>query len=237
MGREREFGQHAADIRLDWGLDGLAALAPACRVLVVLDVLSFTTTVDIVLGRGSMVRPAPWAPGHPDPLRRPAAAVTVPARQELVMASPNGATVLAAATDFGHATTFAACLRNAAAVARAAADTAAGAPIGVIPAGERWGVSLAGISGPGTLRPALEDLLGAGAVVAALRDTGVASPEALAAATVFAHTDVAAALRDCVSGRELAAGGHAADVELAAQVDRSSVVPLLREGVLRDAHS
>jgi 2-phosphosulfolactate phosphatase len=58
------------------------------------------------------------------------------------------------------------------------------------------------------------------------------SPEARAAALLFsAHaTTVSHAIRDCVSGRELAARGFEADVATALQVDVSAQVPVLIDG-------
>ncbi|WP_280252031.1 hypothetical protein [Nocardia abscessus] len=48
-------------------------------------------------------------------------------------------------------------------------------------------------------------------------------------------TDVAALIRDCASGRELADGGFAQDVAVATELDVSSVVPVLTEGAFADA--
>jgi 2-phosphosulfolactate phosphatase len=83
------------------------------------------------------------------------------------------------------------------------------------------------------LRPAVEDLLGAGAVMASLLGYGSASVEAALAAEMYARSSVADALAGCVSGRELIAAGHSGDVELASEVDVSTAVPLLQDGVLR----
>lgn len=238
------FVQAGFDVRVDWGGDGLAALADQCAVLVIVDVLSFSTSVDIATGRGGRVLPVRWRdergieaarragaiPAGEGPWTlRPASLVELPAGTFLALPSPNGATLCATAAGSG-ATVFAGCLRNAGAVARAARAVAGEGSIGVIAAGERWGVT------GGPLRPCVEDLLGAGAVVAALTDNGglKASPEAEIAAGAYraARDRLDAVLAECASGRELTAAGHRADVTLAAQVASSDVAPRLIDGVL-----
>jgi 2-phosphosulfolactate phosphatase len=44
-------------VRFDWGPMGLRSIAPEVDVVVIVDVLSFTTCVDIALGRGAEVFP------------------------------------------------------------------------------------------------------------------------------------------------------------------------------------
>ncbi|QFZ17190.1 2-phosphosulfolactate phosphatase [Saccharothrix syringae] len=236
------FGQEGRRLRLEWGGEGVTALGVECAVLVVVDVLSFSTAADVVVARGGSVRPIRWSdraraaePADPSWSLRPSTLVNVPAGVELELPSPNGATLCDLAAGTG-AVVLAGCLRNAAAVAAAARELAAGGPIGVVPGGERWGVNIttsdeAADFGP--LRPAVEDLLGAGAVLSALRGYGPASVEAEMAADTFERTSVADALTGCVSGRELIAAGHAADVELAAQVNVSTAAPRLLNGALR----
>jgi hypothetical protein len=57
------FEQTGFDARLEWGLEGARVLAGACRVVVVVDVLSFTTAIEVAVGRGAVVFPHRW----PDP--------------------------------------------------------------------------------------------------------------------------------------------------------------------------
>jgi 2-phosphosulfolactate phosphatase len=97
----------------------------------------------------------------------------------------------------------------------------------VIACGERWP--------DGSLRPALEDLLGAGAILAGAR--GGASPEARAAVAAFraAEADLPEILRQCASGRELRDKGREADVAYAARLNVSTVVPVLTDGVFGPA--
>ncbi|MCR6032571.1 hypothetical protein GGQ22_14155 [Nocardioides sp. zg-579] len=135
----------------------------------------------------------------------------------------------------GGPAVVAASLRNAAAVADwLAPRVAAGATVALVPAGERWP--------DGSLRPAAEDLWGAGAVLAGLPATLLADPVATspeARVAVAAWRSVAdrlpAELAACAGGRELADLGFADDVAVAAQVGASGVVPLLVDGEFRPA--
>jgi 2-phosphosulfolactate phosphatase len=108
-----------------------------------------------------------------------------------------------------------------------------GAPIGIIAAGEHW-------PGEAGVRPAVEDLLGSGAVLAALDPSAAigpphASPEARAAAAAFTAEKplLATALADCASGRELARIGFSDDVAAAAELDVSSDAALLADGAFQ----
>jgi 2-phosphosulfolactate phosphatase len=225
-----ELEQAGFDPRLEWGVEGAVVLAGSCPVLVVVDVLRFTTAVEVAVAGGARVAPRPWPPaGTGRRLPRPEAAGPGPFSLSPVsllgvrpgtlveLASPNGAAVSLAAAGV---VVLAGCLRNASAVAAAARGL--GRPVGVVAAGER--------RGDGGLRPAVEDLLGAGAVLAALG--GRPSPEARAAVAAFADAapHLPAVLAACASGRELAARGQAADLPLAAEHDVSRVVPVLRDG-------
>ncbi len=196
----------------------------------VIDVLRFTTAVDVAVARGATIIPR----RELDPPARtdsryslsPASLLTIPAGVRLELASPNGATISLVAAE-ASAQVFAGCLRNAAAVAAAARGAAAVTT--VIAAGERWGSA-------GPLRPAFEDLVGAGAVLAALRPAAP-SPEARAAIAAFqgAAPDLKQCLRTCSSGRELREKGFHQDIVLAAALDVSRAVPILRAGAFTDA--
>lgn len=256
-GTEAAHGQAAYDVRLDWGPTGGAAVAGGADVAVVVDVLSFTTTLAIAVARGTRVHPFPWqderaaefaaergavlavgrfeAVGLSDPTPlaprgsrsdrhgvslSPAQLLTSAQVERLVLPSPNGSTICAALTG---ATVIGASLRNRAAVARwLAPRLAAGAVVAFVPAGERWP--------DGSLRPGLEDLWGAGAVLGALDLTGLrVSPEARHAAASYDLLGgvLPTALTECASGRELASVGYADDVAAAADLDADDVVPLL----------
>jgi 2-phosphosulfolactate phosphatase len=105
-----------------------------------------------------------------------------------------------------------------------------GRRIAVIPAGEQWPDH--------SLRPSFEDWVGAGAIISHLK--GHWSPEAKLA--VAAYQGIRSSLKNlmlqCSSGKELIARGYEQDVELAAEVNVSDCVPMLREGAyVRDNRS
>jgi 2-phosphosulfolactate phosphatase len=209
-GASHPHDQSAYQVRLEWGVDGLARLA-ASDVVVVVDVLRFSSTVIQAVERGE--RPALDAAAH--------------------AVSLNGAAVAEAAGGTG-ATVLLGGLRNAAAVARAVLGLqerrGVRTSIGVIAAGER---ASADASAP--VRFAVEDHLGAGAVIDAVAGLGIdhSSPEAAVAAEGFRALRGAARhlLTASGSGRELEAKGLRDEVLAAAMVDAASVVPVLRDGV------
>ena len=236
------FQQHGFDVRFAWGLDGLRVLRDA-RTFVVVDVLSFSTAVDVAVGRGATVLPFGGRPdgvngyakrhdavaagsrGSSDWSLSPASLLSIPKGTRLVLPSPNGSTLSAEVATTG--TVLTACLRNAPAVGSALGDMQP--PITVIAAGERWGHR------GGRLRPALEDLIGAGAIIGAVGSSSL-SPEARAAQAVFHASESALDewIRDCSSGRELIEAGFGSDVELASEYGSSSAIPVLERGAYVD---
>ncbi len=226
--------QHGCDVRCEWGAHAVATLGE-CRTLVVVDVLTSTSCISIAVSRGATVLPYRWRDGSAEAFAKargallagprgsqyslsPGSVMALPRGARLVLPSPNGATISFDAA--GHARVIAGCLRNRAAVAAHLAR--AERPIGIVAAGERWPDD--------ALRPALEDLVGAGAIVAALE--GTRSPEAAAAAAVFAEfaTRLPATLGGCASGRELIERGYPQDIELASMLDVDAAVPELIDG-------
>ncbi|MDK0524725.1 2-phosphosulfolactate phosphatase [Streptomyces sp. ML-6] len=177
----------------------------------------------LAVGRSMVTESSPWS-------LSPAALRRAPVVPRLVLPSPNGSTIAATA---GGSTVVAGSLRNPTAVGRWLADQGYGTverPVAVIASGER--------RPDGALRPALEDLLGAGAVIAALRRHGRdrLSPEAAMAATVFDGTpDIGTAVADCASGRELIGLGYADDVAVATELDACAIVPVLVDGAFTAA--
>ena len=228
------YDQTAYNIRCEWGASGIAHLAAACDVVIIVDVLSFSTCVDVAVGRGAVVYPFLWGGEDLDKFvakvggvaassRRavegrytlsPASLWAIPAGTRLVLPSPNGAT-LSLAT--GSTPTLAGCLRNAMSVARAALSM--GRDVLVVPAGERWS--------DGTLRPAIEDLIGAGAIISYLADEGRLSPEAQIALSAYETVKdrLYVTLAEASSGRELIERGFGKDVELALVLDCSDCAP------------
>ncbi len=209
------FDQSSYQVRFEWGVDGLGRLA-ASDVVIVVDVLRFSSTLVSAVAE------------------RP---VSLEAARTW---SVNGAAVSDAAAATG-ATVLIGGLRNASAVADAVLalqdERQQRTFVTVIAAGER--------THDGGLRFAVEDQLGAGAVIAALTDRGIdhSSPEAAAADASFRglRNAVRHLLSGSGSGRELAAGDPVEEqlaasditpvtVREAAVNDDSTVVPVLRDG-------
>jgi 2-phosphosulfolactate phosphatase len=234
--------------RLAWEGEGVRALAPHVAVLVIVDVLRFTSAVSAAIESGAAVIPARWADDQAaseaaarggavlagrredgGPSLSPTDLLTLPPGVRLVLPSPNGATLAIMARDLGAPAILAGCFRNARATARRAREIGAGGAIGVVAAGERHR--------DGTLRPAVEDLLGAGAVLAALDPSAAASapccsPDAAAARAAFvaARPLLIDHLLGSTSGRELATFGCTDDVHTSAELDTTEIAAQLVDG-------
>jgi 2-phosphosulfolactate phosphatase len=238
--------QAGCRIRFDWGPAGADAVGPGAALVAVVDVLSFTTTLTVAAERGIAVLPYRWRDESAERVAREQDAVLAVGRRQagpgqvslspdsilrssgierLVLPSPNGATVSARLAAAG-ATVVGVSLRNAeAAAASVLRRLGAGETVAVVAAGER--------RPDGSLRPAVEDLWGAGAFIDAWvrRGAGELSVEAGTALAAYRSVaaDLGSALRDCASGRELHALGFPGDVEVAARAGATTAVPILTD--------
>ncbi len=230
------YQQQIFDVKFEWGREGIEALAGVTDVFIIVDVLSFSTSVDIATSGGALIYPYQWkdesAAVYADSIGAylakskrtntngyslsPSSLVNVPTGTKLVLPSPNGST-LSLAT--GNVITLCGCIRNAEAVASYAMQM--GRRVTVIAAGERWR--------NGTLRPAFEDLVGAGAIISYLQ--GSLSPESKTALSAFNQLkhNLLEEMKKCSSGKELIEMGFEKDVELASHLNISNNVPVLKD--------
>ncbi|MEO0338544.1 MAG: 2-phosphosulfolactate phosphatase [Bacteroidota bacterium] len=238
------YSQEEYDVKFEWGLDGLLSLLPVSDVIVIVDVLSFSTCVDIATNRGAIIYPYQWKDQTAQVFAdqkgallantnrkntigyslSPHSLLDIKADERLVLPSPNGSTLSLSSA----VTTLCGCLRNAEAIAKACQEL--GKRISVIAAGERWVES-------GNLRVAYEDLLGAGAIISYL--DGALSIEAKYARLIFEEnkSDLRSSIMNCGSGKELIGRGFAQDVNLATELNVSTAVPLLKAGVYSNSNS
>ncbi|GAA0577984.1 2-phosphosulfolactate phosphatase [Kribbella sandramycini] len=236
------YAQHGFGVGFDWGPAGADAVPG--DIVAVVDVLSFTTAVTVAADLGIDVYPYRWrdetavayAAQHdaalavgrsqagPDGVSL--SPVTIRRAQNLerlVLPSPNGSTISQQLSATG-ATVIAVSLRNRLAAAEWVRQRPE-ARVTAIAAGERWR--------DGSLRPAVEDLWGAGGFLSALRRTDL-SPEAGAAVAAYeaVASQLPTLLHECAGGRELAAIGYDEDVRIAAELDQSRAVPVLQDGTM-----
>ncbi|MBO3460141.1 2-phosphosulfolactate phosphatase [Aetokthonos hydrillicola Thurmond2011] len=232
------YNQSKFDIRCEWGKKGVEQLAPISDVIIIVDILSFSTCIEIANSRDAIVFPYesvfPYEPNNESAqefaqsinaqlaTRRggngyslsPASFSKIPKNTRLVLPSPNGSSL---SLRTGKTPTLAGCLRNCRTVALDAMNY--GQSIAVIPAGEKWD--------DGSLRPSFEDLIGAGAIISYLQ--GSLSPDSQIALTAYryAQPNLKELLKQCGSGIELIGKGFEQDVDLASELDVSDCIPTL----------
>jgi 2-phosphosulfolactate phosphatase len=238
------FGQAGFEVRHEWGRDGARKAAARGDVLAIVDVLRFTTTVAAAVAKGYLVCPCRRLHEAPAKIEMFAdrtvdrsgdftlsplgfaGQAEVENMPIVALASPNGATCSLMTS---ASLTIAGALVNATIVGRYLTKCVMDSvPVTVVSCGERWEES--GEDGP--LRFAIEDYVGAGAIIAAI-ESGSKSPEALACQGAFLAVKerLTETLEACGSGVELAAKGRLDDVRFAARPDSIPVIPALVAGV------
>jgi len=221
-------------INCEWGTEGVNKFSPQSDVTIIVDVLSFSTCVDIALSQKAIVYPYGFKDNSAveyaalnnaelasfnrskDKLSlSPLSFKKISECTRIVLPSPNGSELSLCSRS---KVTLCACFRNYRVVAEYANSISEN--MVVIPAGEKWP--------NGTIRFAIEDYLGAGALLSELK--GDFSTDAIAAKKIF--KSIRPELNDIISGslsgRELIEKGFPEDIEIALELNAGRSVPVLK---------
>ncbi len=243
------YGQHPYRCRFDWGRHGVHQAVEWGDILVIVDTISFSTSVVTAVHNGGLIYPcsmdedvnliARRIGGEAAVHRRkvpaqgrfslsPTTFLSIEPGTRVVLASPNGATCSRYAEQVPYL--FVGGLVNAQVVATVVSSLLEQTDLSVtiIACGERWNPS----NEDGSLRFAIEDYLGAGAILSYLQQEK--SPEARVCEGAFlqCQQDLKALLWDCSSGRELREKGFEEDVILASRLNVYETVPHMRDSYL-----
>lgn len=248
MGRIREDKvNYNWEVDLAWGRRGARDAAARGDVIVIVDVLSFSTAVATAVAHGGCIYPC----GKQDDIATMAHSVggTVAVRrdhviatgqfslsplsfcsilpgQKVVLPSPNGSIC----SYYGQSVPalFAGALVNAAATAQAVIVECSknNKRLTVVCAGERWEDAFEHEE----MRVAIEDYVGAGAIISQI--SARKSPEATLCESAFcaSRENFRKLLYECYSGQELIERGFTGDVDHSLQLDCYSVAAVLQEG-------
>lgn len=226
--------QEKFDIRCEWGLNGVKNLSKISEATIIIDILSFSTCVDIAVSKGAKIYPYQYSDlskiseyankfnaiiankrSKTSYSLSPNSLIEIKDGTRLILPSPNGSTLT---LNSESKYTITCCLRNYKAVAEFIKKNNL-KKIAIIPAGEKWNDN--------TLRPCVEDLLGAGALISELK--GNFSPESLVAKSVFESNknNLESLIFESISSLELIERDYIDDIELALEINKSNNVPIL----------
>jgi 2-phosphosulfolactate phosphatase len=240
------FDQSPYTCRVEWGRRGAREAANRGDIVIIVDVLSFSSTVVTALNYDAVIYPYPpnldgkdyaqrinaeYILGRAEaakagkPTLSPVSFNEEHTHKKYVLTSLNGAFCTWIASKVPAL--LIGSLLNASSVAAVAnrLRLQKNASITVIPCGELWSD---GKEEEDTLRPAIEDYLGAGAILSYLE--GEKSPEAEVCMGAFFHAEskLDEWIWDCGSGRELRERGFGADVKHCSQLNAYQTAPLLK---------
>ncbi|WP_256700789.1 2-phosphosulfolactate phosphatase [Paenibacillus sp. P46E] len=249
------YDQMDYEIKLEWGARGTRAASQRGDIVIIVDVLSFSSTVVTAVQHQAIIYP------YPPPLNEQAKAYAQTKNAEMVwgraealregghslsplsfgagdrarnyvMCSLNGALCTSAASQVPAL--LIGCLLNASAVAKSAQRFAQklNRDITVITCGEKWSDA---VNQENNLRPGIEDYLAAGAIIAQLQGSKSPEAEVCAGAYEYSRHKIERLIRESASARELRERGYDADVTYCCQLDKYAVVPMLHEEYFTEA--
>ncbi|TQR21596.1 2-phosphosulfolactate phosphatase [Psychrobacillus vulpis] len=241
------FDQSPYICRVEWGKRGAREADERGDIIIIVDVLSFSSTVVTALHYGAIIYPYPPNLDGKDFAetigaeyilgRAEAAKVSMPTlspvsfneehvNKKYVLSSLNGAFCTWIASKVPAL--LIGSLLNASSVAVVANKLRlqTNANITVVPCGEQWSH---GLEFEDNLRPSMEDYLGAGAILSNLE--GDKSPEAEVCIGAFHYSKnkINELIWDCGSGRELRERGFETDVKHCSRLNVYQTVPLLKK--------
>lgn len=239
------FEQSPYDCRIEWGKRGAREAAERGDIIIIVDVLSFSSTVISALKYGAVIYPYPpnldgenyaaklgaeYIIGRAEaakmgkPTLSPVSFNREHTQKKYVLTSLNGAycTWIASKVPALLIGSF----LNASSVASVANKLRlqTNANITIIPCGEQWNDVM---ENDDTLRPSMEDYLGAGAILSCL--DGKKSPEAEVCIGAFLNGKLKLneLIWECGSGRELRQRGYGDDVKHCSRLNIFDIVPIL----------
>ncbi|RSD26662.1 2-phosphosulfolactate phosphatase [Mesobacillus subterraneus] len=242
------FSQAPFKVKMEWGRRGAREASERGDIVIIVDVLSFSSTVVSALKSRAVIFPYPpdldgkkfaesidaeYILGRSEaaragrPTLSPVSFSEVHRNKRYVLSSLNGAHCCWIVSRVPALLTGSLLNASAAAAAAEKLQQETGAAITVVPCGEMWNDVRENES---SLRPSVEDYLGAGAIIS--RMNGEKSPEAEVCAAAFNGS--AGRMKDlvweCGSGRELRERGFAEDVRYCSQLDITDTVPIMDVG-------
>ncbi len=218
------------------GIDGLSYYGAFYAAIVVVDVLTFCTTVDIAISKDSTIIPTaleddsllrPLAEkqnailagkrGNIGITLSPASMQSLQPKQKILLPSLNGSPLINLASKFTKPV-FTGCLRNSEALAKLLMKKHY-FPILFVAAGEKFPNR--------TLRPSIEDYWGVGSILALLNGEKTMEAQCAEKSFDFVSHNLKKALIASESGQELCTHGYQEDVEVAADFNASNRVGIL----------
>lgn len=242
------FNQEPFPIKFDWGGIGASRASQRGDIIVIVDVLSFSTSVVAALASGAIIFPFPYdenltgyeyakeikgelilgraeALKSKKPSLSPASFNNSHSGKKYVLSSKNGALCTWLATDTEHL--FIGCFNNATAVANVVNDIRkkTNKNVTIIACGEKWENN--GLGTSDSLRPCIEDFLAAGSILSKLE--GKKSPEAEVSSITFLNSQhkILSLIENSGSGQELVQRGFKEDVVIASNINSDNVVPII----------